>query len=83
MDVKAGNLVKLIGIPPDCSNDEQMQTRAVFQKCVGQAFVVDAVEEVEGLNVPLIRLNVGHVFGKAAELETIWDEPEYIEALSD
>jgi hypothetical protein len=76
--MKAGDTVKLIGIPPNLPNDEDMPTRALFEKCLGQSFVVVEVESVEGVPYPLAKLNVGHILGEEPWMHTIWVEPDYL-----
>ena len=62
--MKTGDTVKLIGIP-HLQDDEDLQTRTLFEKCLGQSFVVVAVETIEGVPFPLARLDVGHVLRKS------------------
>lgn len=77
--MKAGDMVKLIGIPPDAIDDEELQTRGLFEKCLGKTFEVARVDAVEGMNQRLAMLEVGQVVGKAPHAETIWVEEEYLE----
>ena len=77
--MRAGDKVRLTGIPPDLPDDEKLQTRKLFEKCLGQVFTVAGLKTVEGLPYQLVRLDVGHVIGVAAYLETIWVEPEYLQ----
>jgi hypothetical protein len=79
--MKAGEIVKLIGIPPNLSDEEDMRTRTLFEKCLGKSFVVEAVESVEGVSFPLAKLDVGHVIGEESWKQTIWVEPEYLQPL--
>jgi hypothetical protein len=79
--MKAGETVKLIGIPPNLSDKEDMPTRTLFEKCLGKSFVVEAVESVEGVPFPLTKLDVGHVIGEESWKQTIWVEPEYLQPL--
>lgn len=79
--MKAGETVKLIGIPPNLSDKEDMPTRTLFEKCLGKSFVVEAVESVEGVPFPLAKLDVGHVIGEESWKHTIWVEPEYLQPL--
>jgi len=51
--VNAGDTAKLIGIPPNVRDDEQFKTRALFEKCLGQSFVIAAVESFAGVPFPL------------------------------
>ncbi len=61
--MKAGDKVKLIGIPPNLRDEKDMQTRTLFEKCLGQSFMVIGVLFVEGLPYPVAKLDVGHVLG--------------------
>jgi len=75
---KIGDNVKLIGIPADAHDDNDLRTRSLFEKCLGKTFTVDGLEAVAGLPLKLVRLDVGHVVGKKSYLETIWVETEYL-----
>ena len=77
--MKAGDRVKLIGIPPGLRDQDDLPTLTLFEKCLGQSFVVTEMETVEGLPYQLAELEVGHILGKKAWEHTIWVEPEYLE----
>jgi hypothetical protein len=77
--MRIGDKVRLIGMPPDVQDDQKLQTRQLFEKCMGQAFTIAGLETVDGLPYPMVQLDVGHVLGKAPYLETIWVEPEYLQ----
>ena len=77
--MKIGDKVKLIGIPAGTRDDGRMQTRALFEKCLGKTFIVVGMDTFEGVPFELVRLDVGHVVGKESYLETIWVEPEYLQ----
>ncbi len=77
--MKIGDKVRLIGIPPDANDDNELQTRTLFEKCLGKTFAVAGLETVQGLPYQLVQLDVGDVLGNAAYLETIWVEPEYLQ----
>jgi len=77
--MKAGDTAKLIAIPPDAHDDGQLQTRTLFEKCLGQSFVISAVESFDGVPFPLARIDVGHVVGKQAWEHTVWVERQYLE----
>jgi hypothetical protein len=79
MTVKAGDIVRLIAIPPGVKDDEVMQTRTLFERCLGKSFTIAGFEIVEGLPYKLVKLDVGHILGKAEYLETILVEPEYLQ----
>jgi hypothetical protein len=77
--MKPGDTAKLIGIPPNVRDDEELQTRTLFNKCLGRSFVIVAVDSFEGVLFPLARIDVGHVIGKEPWEHTIWVEREYFE----
>jgi hypothetical protein len=76
--MKAGDIVKLVGVPPNLTDAKDLPTRTLFEKCVGQVFVIDGVEAVEGLPTLLARLDVGDAVGEEPWKHTIWVEAEYL-----
>ena len=68
----------LIGIPPNLRDDEELQTRTLFEKCLGRSFVIDNVESFDGVPYPLARIDVGHVIGEDPCMHSIWVELEYL-----
>ena len=82
--MKSGDTANLIGIPPNLhEGDEALQTRTLFEKCLGKSFVIAAVEFFEGVPFPLARIDVGHVIGKEPWEHTIWVEREYLDLAND
>ena len=77
--MKVGDSVRVVGIPPDTHDREDMLTKTLFERCLGKCFPVTDLESVEGLPHPLARLEVGEVFGQERDSEIIWVEPEYLE----
>ena len=77
--MRIGDRVRLIGIPPDTHDDEEVQTRALFEKCLGKTFTVSGLETVEGLPYQLVQLDVGDMVGQAPDLQKVWVEPEYLQ----
>lgn len=77
--LKKGDSVKLIGVPPDARDDEHLETRTVFEKCLGKVYEIAAIERVAGTSKWVVRLDIGRALGKPADLHTIWVEPEYLE----
>ncbi len=53
--------------------------RSLFEKCLGQSFVISAVESLDDVPFPLARIEVGQVIGKEPWEHTIWVEREYLE----
>lgn len=79
-EIKVGDWVRVVGVPPDVVDKDCVNTRTVFEECVGRFFRVEAIEQVEGLAYPLIELHVGRVLGYENFLDSIWIEPKYVEA---
>ena len=77
--MQAGDTAKLICIPPNLHDDEELQTRALFEKCLGQSFLIAAVESFEGVPSLLARIDVGHIIGREPWEDTIWIEREYLD----
>jgi hypothetical protein len=78
--MKAGDCVKLVGIPAGLGDDAEMQTRALFEKCLGRTFIIQAMKTFEGVPYPLAELLVGEALGEACYTHTIWVEEEYLRA---
>jgi hypothetical protein len=76
--MKIGDRVRLIRIPPNLKDDEDLGTRSLFEKCLGTAFPIAGLKSVEGLSSQLVQLDVGHVLGKPECMDSIWVEPEYL-----
>ena len=76
--MKAGDTVRLIGIPADVKDDGELRTRRLFEKCSGKSFSIATVETVDGPPHPVVGLDVGHVVGRPAFLHRIWVEPQYL-----
>ena len=77
--MQVGDSVKLIGVPPDLRDDEDLQTKTLFEKCLGRTFVVKAIDVIDGLPHPMVELHVGHVEGGDDFEQSIWVEPIYLE----
>ncbi len=73
--MKVGDTVKIIGIPPDVRDDDELKTRTLFETCLGKTFQIESLERVEGLDYPLIELRVG-------SSDRIWIEPCYVELVT-
>jgi hypothetical protein len=76
--MKIGDRVRLIVIPPNLKDDEDLKTRSSFENCLGKAFPIAGLQSVEGLSYQLVQLDVGHVLGKPECMDSIWVEPEYL-----
>ncbi len=77
--MKTGDRVRVVQIPPGLPDDEELRTRALFEKCVGRMFTIVEVKNFDSSPYQLLQLDVGRVVGKRSYMETIWIEPEYVE----
>jgi hypothetical protein len=77
--LKIGDFVRLVAIPNDLKDDQEIGTRALFEKCLGKTFPIAGLQTVEELPYQLVQLDVGHILGKAPCHETIWIEPECLQ----
>ena len=75
MALKIGDCVRVASTPRYLVDDRVMNTKSVFEMCVGKLFTV------KGFYHGWIELSVGEVTGK--QFETIYIEPECLELVSD
>lgn len=69
--MKVGDKVKVIKVPRYMTDDGVMNTKSVFEKCVGHTF---KIHDFQG---EWLELHVGRVTRN--RFETIWIEPECVE----
>ena len=73
--MRIGSAVQLIRLPPNLPRgDASLPTQAIFEKCLGQNFLIAKFNEVGWAE-----LNIESVTGHIGE--TIWVEPEYLTLL--
>jgi hypothetical protein len=72
-----GDKIRVSEIPPDVRSDvhddEELEPKAIFEKCFGRAFPVNSFDDDR------VELGVGEVMGKPAYEHSNWLEPEFIE----
>ena len=78
--MKVGDKVRVIGIPKGLS-DNDMQTKQVFELCLGRIFPIEDIRPVKDLPYGLVELLVGEVVGEADYIHSIWVEPEFLEVV--
>ena len=72
--MKIDDRVRIVGVTSGLTDDNELNTRSLFEPCVGREFPVMEIEQ------GLLELHVGEVNGKPAFMESIWIEPEFVEA---
>ena len=77
-----GSTVQLITIPPNRSH-WGLETRTLFEKCLGGTLRIVRMENSKRPPYPLIvGLEVGHVLGKPSEHEIIFVPAAYVQETS-
>jgi hypothetical protein len=71
--LKVGDKVRVIQVPSFLPRDDRLNTRSLFELCVGRVFAI------VGFNGDLMELEVGGVLGKIPCMDSIWIEPEFVE----
>jgi hypothetical protein len=72
-----GQWVRLAGIPPGPANDADLQTRTLFEACVGKVF------PIVGIDRGMIELEVGEVLGQPAWAHSIYVSPSLVKSVAD
>ncbi len=69
--MQIGDKVEVVTTPADLP-DGDLQTRHLFEKCVGRVF------PIVGFQGDLLELEVGEVVGEHRYMHSIWIEPEHV-----
>jgi hypothetical protein len=77
--IRKGDMVRVIGIPPDLHDSARIGTPQVFRSALGKTFRVEGINERGYLEL---------VVGEGSDdrnyfSDTIWIEPEFVELLGD
>ena len=72
--MQVGDTVRLKVVPLDVKDQDDLQTRTLFQKCIDKCFVITDIEHPEGVPFNLLRLEVGGVVGLEPWSHVIWVE---------
>jgi hypothetical protein len=76
--VNVGDRVRVVSVPPNLPEDSQLQTRSLFERCVGKVFVIVSTKRQPGMTHDLIELEVGALTGLEPAMESIWIESEHL-----
>jgi hypothetical protein len=71
--LKIGDKVRVIKVPLVLPPDNELNTRSLFEACIGRVFPIVAFDG------DLLELEVGQVLGKSPCMDSIWLEPEFVE----
>jgi hypothetical protein len=73
--MKVGDIVRLMGIPPDLEDFPDLPTKSTFQRCLGNEFTVTAITENGRAELP-----IGSVTGNKGE--KIYVSPSFLDVIS-
>jgi len=74
--MNVGDRVRLLSLPPDLPvGEDDLPTKATFEKCIGGEFVITGFNEAG-----MAELDIESVSGSLGE--TIWVEPQFLELIS-
>jgi hypothetical protein len=76
---KAGDLVRVVKIPPALSDSAGIGTPGVFERALGKTFRVDTVSQHGHLQLVVAERRPSQT---TYESDTIWIEPEFVEPVS-
>lgn len=75
--MKVGDLVRVVKVPPGLRDSQDLQTRALFELCLGRIFPIADIQD------KLIELHVGETVAEPSYMHSIYIESEYLEAVKD
>jgi hypothetical protein len=79
--MKVGDKVRVVGVPERLPEND-IETKRLFQLCLGRTFVIHSLKEIEGLPYNLVELLVGEVVGKADYMHSIYIDPEFLDLVA-
>jgi hypothetical protein len=77
--MKVGDKIRIVKLPDGLVDDEQMQTKSLFELCLGRVFPIKGIVPVVETGGELLELHVGTVLGKSAFVHSVWIESELVE----
>ena len=78
-EMKIGDRIRIIELPNGLTNDDALQTKDLFERCLGRVFPIAGIVPVKENNTQLLELEVGEVVGEFAAKHSIWIESDLVE----
>ena len=78
-EIRKGDMVRVVGIPPDLDDRAGIGTADVFESALGRTFRVEAIAQYGHLELVVHQTGTGSGYTS----DTIWIEPEFVEKVSD
>ena len=72
---KIGDWVTIVKIPPDIGNETEMNTKRVFEICIGKTYPIQGFDKYGHLELDVSK-DVDHVVG--GFMNTIWIEAKFV-----
>ena len=79
-EIRKGDMVRLISIPPDLDDRAGIGTPQVFQSALGKTFRVEEISEHGHLELVVAE---HHPSSDTYESDSIWIEPHFVERVSE
>ncbi len=79
--MKIGDKIRIVKLPERLIDDEELQTRSLFECCLGRVFPIVGIVPAAEAHGMLLELEVGEVLGELAVMHSIWIESEHIELI--
>ncbi|HYY36074.1 MAG TPA: hypothetical protein VE867_06850 [Candidatus Binatia bacterium] len=79
-DIRAGDMVRVIAIPPDLDDRARIDTPQMFQSALGKTFRVEGISEHGHLELVVAERTPS---ADTYESDTIWIEAEFVEKVSE
>jgi hypothetical protein len=78
-EIRKGDMVRVIGIPPGLNDSAGIDTPQVFESALGKTFHVEGISEHGHLELVVAE---HHPSADVYESDTIWIEPQFVERVS-
>ena len=77
--LRIGDRIRILRLPDGLADDEVLQTKALFELCLGGVFPIAGIVPAKENNSQLLELEVGEVLGEFAAKHSIWIESDLVE----
>jgi hypothetical protein len=77
--MKIGDNVRIVRLPENLVDDQDLQTKSLFELCLGRVFAIVGIVPVHENDSRLLELEVGEVLGEFSAKHSIWIESDLVE----
>ena len=79
--MKTGDKIRIVRLPDGLKDDDEFQTKSLFEGCLGRTFPIVGIQPVPEIGSELLELQVGEVVGEPAYMHSIWIERDFVEVV--